>query len=96
MKTNRNQYKPQIAIHPGETLSEKLEELEISPIEFAQRTKIPVQTILDFIGGKNQITAEMAVKFECELNIPMRIWMKMQQNFTDYTAQNKGMVFLED
>lgn len=83
MKTNRNQYRPQIAIHPGETLSEKLEELAISPIEFARRTKTPEQTILDFIGGKNQMTAEMAIKFERELNIPMRIRMKMQQNFTD-------------
>jgi len=32
---NRNQYIPQVAFHPGETLSEKLDELGMGPKEFA-------------------------------------------------------------
>jgi len=37
----QNQYFPQSRPHPGETLTEKLEEMEMGPNEFALRTDKP-------------------------------------------------------
>ena len=51
--TNNNQYIPQVAFHPGETLSEKLDELRMGPKEFAVRTGKPEKTIIAFIKGKS-------------------------------------------
>ena len=43
--TTKNQYQPQLAFHPGETLAEKLEELGMGPKEFGIRTGKPENTV---------------------------------------------------
>ena len=40
-----NQYNPQSVLHPGITLAEKLEELNMGPKEFAVKSDKPEQTI---------------------------------------------------
>lgn len=83
MSISRNQYLPSIIFHPGETLAEKLEELEISPKEFAVRTGQPEKTISAILGGKSSITPEMAISFESELKIPAHFWLNMQRNYDE-------------
>jgi len=85
--TTINQYIPQVAFHPGETLSEKLNELGMGPKEFAIRTGKPEKTIIAIIKGKSSITAEMAVQFELVLNIPANFWLNMQRNFDEFIAR---------
>lgn len=70
MNTPTNQYHPQIAFHPGETLSEKLEELGMGPKEFALRTRKPEKTVIAIMNAQSSITPEMAVTFENVLKIP--------------------------
>ena len=65
-----NQYNPQSATHPGETLREKLEELEIKPKEFALRTGKPEKTITAVLKGESSITPDMSILFEKVLKIP--------------------------
>ena len=57
-------YQPDYAIHPGETLREKLEELQMSPKEFSIRTGKPIKTVSEILNSKSAITSEMAVQFE--------------------------------
>ena len=49
--TRQNQYFPQSRPHPGETLAEKLEEMEMGPKEFALRTGKPEKTIIAVMKG---------------------------------------------
>jgi len=56
-----NQYHPQIVSHPGETLKEKLEELNMGAKEFAIRTGKPEKTITAILNGTSSITSDMAV-----------------------------------
>ncbi|NLJ39815.1 MAG: HigA family addiction module antidote protein [Candidatus Atribacteria bacterium] len=84
---NRNQYIPQVAFHPGETLSEKLDELGMGPKEFAIRTGKPEKTIIAIIKGKSSITAEMAVQFEHVLKIPAHFWLNIQRNYDEFIAR---------
>lgn len=91
-----NQYIPQIAFHPGETLSEKLEELGMGPKEFAVRTGKPEKTIIAIIKGESSITADMAVKFEHVLKIPARFWLNMQCNYDEFLAREKRKTILTE
>jgi addiction module HigA family antidote len=85
----KNTLKINYAIHPGITLREKLEELKITPKEFAIRTGKPIKTISNVLNGKSSITSEMAVQFEKVLNIPASFWMAKQANYDEYIAREK-------
>ena len=80
-------FKPDYAVHPGETLCEKLEDLQITPKEFAIRTGKPEQTISKILNAKSAITPDMAVQFENVLNIPAKFWLGMQADYDNCNAQ---------
>ncbi|MDI3527425.1 MAG: HTH-type transcriptional regulator / antitoxin HigA [Tenuifilum sp.] len=82
-------YQPDYAVHPGETLREKLEELAMTPKEFAVRTGKPIKTISEILNGKSSITSEMAVLFEKVLKIPANFWIRKQANFNEFIAREK-------
>tara|TARA_R110002124_G_scaffold134495_1_gene297252 strand:+ start:3603 stop:4697 length:1095 start_codon:yes stop_codon:yes gene_type:complete len=84
-----NQYNPQSVLHPGITLAEKLEELNMGPKEFAVKSDKPEQTISAILKGESSITPDMAVKFENVTKIPVRFWLNNQQNYDEYIARVK-------
>lgn len=96
MATITNQYHPQIAFHPGETLAEKLEELGMGPKEFAIRTGKPEKTVIAILKGKSSITPEMAVQFEHVLKIPAHFWLNMQRNYDEYIAREERQELLQE
>ena len=87
----RNEYnfQPDFAVHPGETLREKLEELNIGPREFAKQIGKPIENIFNILNGKSSITPEMAICFEKFLDIPADFWITKQTNYNKYIARNK-------
>jgi HTH-type transcriptional regulator/antitoxin HigA len=96
MATKKNQYHPQIAFHPGETLAEKLEELVMGPKEFAIRTGKPEKTVIAILKGKSSITPEMAVQFEHVLKIPAHFWLNMQRNYDEFMAREERQELLAE
>lgn len=96
MATKKNQYTPQIAFHPGETLAEKLEELGMGPKEFAIRTGKPEKTVIAIIKGKSSITPEMAVQFEHVLKIPAHFWLNMQRSYDEFIAREERKELLAE
>lgn len=74
-------YNPDIAIHPGETLSEVLEFNNISQKELAQRTGITEKHISNIVNGHASITPEMALKFERVFNNSASFWNNLQNNY---------------
>jgi addiction module HigA family antidote len=91
-----NQYNPQSATHPGETLREKLDELEIKPKEFAVRTGKPEKTITAVLKGESSITPDMSILFEKVLNIPAGFWLKRQQIYEERIARLKNIGVLKE
>jgi addiction module HigA family antidote len=75
------------AFHPGETLTEKLQELGMGPKEFAIRTGKPEKTIIAVLEGKTSITPEMAVLFEMVTSISTGYWLNAQRSFDSF---NRG------
>lgn len=92
----QNQYYPSIMFHPGETLSEKLEELCMGPKEFALRTGKPEKTIIAIMSGKSSITPEMAVKFENVTKIPAHFWTNHQRSYDEFIVRQKQSRIIKD
>lgn len=92
----QNQYFPQSVPHPGKTLAEKLEEMEMGPKEFALRTGKPEKTIIAIVNGKSSITPDMAVQFENVTNIPANFWMNHQRGYDEYIAREKRQTVIQE
>lgn len=93
--TTQNQYFPKSSPHPGESLGEKLEEMQMGPKEFALRTAKPEKTIIAILKGKSSITPDMAVQFENVTKIPAHFWMNHQRSYDEYIAREKNMASIE-
>lgn len=87
MNARKNQYRPQVVFHPGETLKEKLIEQEMGPKEFALRSGKPEKTIISVLKCKSSITPEMAVQFEYVLKIPAHFWLNKQRSYDEFVAR---------
>jgi HTH-type transcriptional regulator/antitoxin HigA len=92
----QNQYFPQSRPHPGETLAEKLEEMEMGPKEFSLRTGKPEKTIIAVMKGESSITPDMAVLFENVTRIPANFWMNHQRGYDEYIAREKRKITIEE
>ena len=92
----QNQYFPQSVPHPGETLAEKLEEMEMPKKEFALRTGKPEKTIIAIVNGKSSITPDMAVQFENVTKIPANFWMNHQRGYDEYLAREKRQTVIQE
>ncbi|MBK6902799.1 MAG: HigA family addiction module antidote protein [Saprospirales bacterium] len=92
----QNQYFPQSRPHPGETLEEKLEEMEMGPKEFALRTGKPEKTIIAVLKGESSITPDMAVQFENVTKIPAHFWMNHQRGYDEYIAREKRKAAIDE
>ena len=73
---------PDIAIPPGEFLTEEIEARQLSQKELARRMGRPLNAINEIIKGKKAITAETAIQLEEAMpEIPARFWLNLE---TDY------------
>ena len=86
---NQNSYFAPIEFHPGETLAEKLVEMNMGPKEFAVRTGKPEKTIIAVINGDSAITQDMAIQFEQVTQLKAEYWMKMQSAYDAYLASER-------
>ncbi|MBX0312006.1 MAG: HigA family addiction module antidote protein [Sulfurihydrogenibium sp.] len=77
----KNQLKIRYAVHPGITLKEKLEEMGMSPEEFAIKIDLPVEVVLSILNEKSPITSNIAIKLEKVLGIPASFWINKQINY---------------
>ena len=68
-------------IHPGETLSEVLEDRDMSQRELAIRTGVTEKHVSTVIHGQKGISAAFAKKLEYALGIEASFWMNLQANY---------------
>lgn len=71
-------YLPPIAIPPGETIREVLEEKFITQVELAQRLGMTTKHVNEIIKGKAPLTVETAVKLEDILNLSSSYWLNLE------------------
>jgi len=70
-----------LIIHPGETISDVLEERGISQAELASRTGVSAAYMSNVIAGKKDISAKLAMGLEYALGVPKSFWLNLQSNY---------------
>jgi len=85
--TITNQFLPDYAVTPGETLHETIEALGMSPTELAERTGLAEKTINEIIFGKAPIATGTALKLERVLGVPARFWDNLGINYGETIAR---------
>jgi len=81
-----NQFKPDYAVLPGETLKETIDALGISQADLAERTGWSLKIIKEIVQGQAAITPETALQFEKVLNIPAHFWNNLERNYRESLA----------
>lgn len=76
--------------HPGEILlTEFLQPLGISQVEFAKRTGMPIQRVNTLINGKRGMSAETALILAKDLGTTPEFWMHLQVGYDLHQARQK-------
>jgi antitoxin HigA-1 len=75
------------AIHPGEFLSETLEELGVSQATFARALGVSPMRISHVIKGTRPVTAELALLFGRALDQSPQYWLNLQADYDLKTAE---------
>ncbi|MCK5524627.1 MAG: HigA family addiction module antidote protein [Thiomargarita sp.] len=78
-----NQFMPDYAIPPGETLAEELAARGMSQAEVAVLIGTSKEIINEIIKGKTPITAEMALKLESVFQLPSHFWVNLEQQYQE-------------
>ena len=69
------------AVHPGEILKEELEELGVSPTEFARQIDVPPNRVGQIIAGKRSVSADTALRFGHWFGVEAQFWLNLQTQF---------------
>lgn len=75
--------------HPGEILQGELDELSVSPSEFARQIDVPPNRVSQIIAGKRSITADSALRFGHWFGVDPRFWINLQSQFDLAIAQQR-------
>jgi len=85
--TKENQFMPDYAIPPGETLANELAAKSMSQAELAVLMGITLDFLNDIIKGKAPITREMALKLERVFQLPAHFWINLELHYQETLAQ---------
>jgi antitoxin HigA-1 len=68
-------------VHPGGILKDELEELGVTPSEFARLIDVPPNRVSQIIAGKRSITGDTALRFGHWFGTDPQVWLNLQAQF---------------
>lgn len=77
------------AVHPGVILKDELDELGVTPTEFARQIEVPANRISQIIGGKRAITGDTALRFGHWFGADAQFWINLQAQFDLAVAEQE-------
>ena len=78
------------AVHPGEVLKDELDELGITPTEFARQIDVPPNRISQIIAGKRAVTGDTALRFGHWFGTEPQFWLNLQSAYEIRIAEEKA------
>jgi addiction module HigA family antidote len=78
------------AVHPGEVLKDELDELGITPTEFARQIDVPPNRISQIIAGKRAVTGDTALRFGHWFGTEPQFWLNLQSAYEIRIAKEKA------
>ncbi len=82
--------------HPGLTISDFLDENDVSQKEFAEKLSCSPKHLNEIIKGKKSITPEMAKKLQLITKLSFTFWMNLQNNFDEFEENQKLAKLITD
>ena len=65
-------------VHPGEILRDELDELGLSPRDFAKALDLAADTVAGILDGRRSVTADTALRLARYLGTTPRVWLNLQ------------------
>lgn len=78
------------AVHPGEILKDELEELNVTPTEFARQIDVPPNRVSQIIAGKRAVTGDTALRFGHWFGTDPQFWLNLQSAYEIRIAEEKA------
>ncbi len=76
-------------VHPGEILKDELDELGVTPTEFARQIDVPPNRISQIISGKRSITGDTALRLGHWFGMDPQFWLNLQTQFDLLAAEHQ-------
>lgn len=77
------------AVHPGAVLKDELEELGITPTEFARQIEVPANRVSQIIAGKRGITGDTALRCGHWFRTDPQFWLNLQAQWDLVQAEQE-------
>ena len=74
----KNEMKP---VHPGEILSDDLEEVSMSATALAHALAVPTNRVTAILKGQRGITADTALRLSRYFGTSPQLWLNLQKTF---------------
>ncbi len=78
------------AVHPGEVLKDELDELGVTPTEFARQIDVPPNRVSQIIAGKRAVTGDTALRFGHWFGTDPQFWLNLQSAYEIRIAEEKA------
>jgi addiction module HigA family antidote len=78
------------AVHPGEVLKDELDELGVTPTEFARQIDVPPNRVSQIIAGKRAVTGDTALRFGHWFGTEPQFWLNLQSAYDIRLAEEKS------
>lgn len=78
------------AVHPGEVLKDELDELSVTPTEFARQIDVPPNRVSQIISGKRAVTGDTALRFGHWFGVDPQFWLNLQSAYEIRIAEEKA------
>ena len=97
MKNTIIQYEEIFAIHPGYYIKELIDDMEITPEEFAKRLGIEYTLLNQLVNGEANISKDLAEKLSSMLGSSVTVWLNLQEEYDRSILEIKkaGTIFLK-
>ena len=82
-------FRPDYAIAPGETLRDRLTEMNLSQAELAARAGISTKHVNQIMQGNAPITLETAVVLERITGVPASFWNRREADYREALLRSK-------
>lgn len=92
----RQDFLPEYAVHPGETIAEWLEEQHMTQAELALRINMSAKALNQMVKGHAPITPETSLRLEAVTGIPARTWNALQALYAEDRARLERNTRLEE
>ena len=76
-------------VHPGEVISDVLEDLEMTQTRFAEILGVSRRSVNEIVLGQRPITVDMAIRIGKALGNGPQLWLNLQQKVDIWDAVQK-------